>query len=106
MPASIDVYNAAVRLDETPVELLNGGADAGLRALEASAGLSQELATSWGVDHHAVADLWNRAETSLRAAPEADTLFEAAADAAVLLYAAAWFLQADEITADDLEQLL
>jgi hypothetical protein len=106
MSASADLFNAAVVLDESPVEMLNGGAAEGLRALEASAGLGAELAVRRNVDPDAIHSLWDRAATALRRSPDGDELFPTAADAAVLLYAAAWFLGADDATTAQREQLL
>lgn len=106
MSASADLFNAALVLDESPITMLNGGAAVGLRALEASAGLGEELAVRRNVDPDAIHTLWARAATVLRRTPDADELFPTAADAAVLLYAAAWFLEADDVTTAQLEQLL
>ena len=53
--------------------------------------------------HH---PLWDRAAASLRRTPEAGELFAFAADAAVLLYAAAWFLEATGVTTAEMDLFL
>lgn len=102
-----DLYAAAERLDESPVELTNGGAADALRALEASAADAEVVAAERGIDVAAVQALWERAGARLRAVPaDADAVFVAAADAAALLYSAAWIFNSDAATTEGLLNLL
>lgn len=50
--------------------------------------------------------LWERAGTRLRELPDANEMFTAAAEAATLLYAAAWVLDSDSATAEGLQTLM
>ena len=100
------LFSAAARLDESPIDLLNGGAIAALQALEDSMPKAEAVATERGIDPSAIAALWGRAGARLRATPADDAIFAAAADAAVLLYAAAWVLDSDSASTEDLLNLL
>lgn len=101
-----DLYAVAARLDESPTEMLNGGATDALGALAASAPEAEAVASSRGVEQATVKALWERADTRLRDLPGPDELFAAAADAATLLYAAAWMLDSECATTDELEALM
>jgi hypothetical protein len=105
-PGSADLYRVAERLDESPMELLNGGAADALRALDASATETEAVASARGIDLSTVNELWERANLVLREAPEPDAVFAAAAEAATLLYTAAWVLDSDSATTEDLRALL
>lgn len=100
------LFRAATRLDETPAELLNGGADEALQALEQCEAEANAAASSQGVEPSAVDALWERAGARLRKVPEQDELYPAAAEAASLLYAAAWVLHSDAVTTEDLQALM
>lgn len=101
-----ELFSAAERLDESPNELLNGGAADALRALEASTKEAESVAQKRGIELSTVNALWERAGARLRAEPEPDAVFAAAADAAVLLYAAAWMLDSESATTEGLLNLL
>jgi hypothetical protein len=101
-----DLFLAAERLDESPIELLNGGAADALRALDASASEAEAVAGERGIELSTVNALWERAGARLRAVPDPDAVFAVAADAAVLLYAAAWVLDSDSVTTEQLLNLL
>jgi hypothetical protein len=101
---SADLFSVAVRLDESPVELLNGGAAEALKALDAAS--PEAVASERGIDTSEVEALWARAGARLREVPGQDELFPAAAEAATLLYAAAWLLDSDEATTDGLRALM
>jgi hypothetical protein len=104
-----DLYTVAARLDESPTEILNGGAVDGLNALAASAQAAAAAASAHGIEPATVTALWARAEVRLRELPDADDaneMFPAAAEAATLLYAAAWVLDSDSVTAEGLGTLL
>ncbi len=105
-PVSADLFGVAERLDESPTELLNGGATEGLRALAASESQARALATTRGLDVDTVRALWERAGARLREQPEVDALYPAAAEAAALLYTAAWVIDADSATDDDVRALM
>lgn len=105
-PSSADLYRIAERLDESPMELLNGGASDALRALETSAPETSAMAESRGLDPAAVSALWERATLLLQDAPEPDAVFSAAAEAATLLYTAAWVIDSDSATTEDLRAIL
>jgi hypothetical protein len=100
------LFEAAERLDESPIELLNGGAHDALHALSRSSADAEAAANERGLDTAAVAALWQRADARLRATPPADAVFAAAADAASLLYAAAWVLDSDAVTTEEVLYLL
>lgn len=100
------LFSAAERLDESPTELLNGGAAKALQILEACTAKAKTAASDGGVEPAAVDALWERAGARLRKMPEPDELFSAAAEAASLLYAAAWVLHADSVTTEDLRSLM
>jgi len=99
------LFRAATKLDESPAELLNGGAAEALRALEQCEAEANAAASSQGVEPSAVDALWERAGARLRNVPAQDDLFPAAAEAASLLYAAAWVLHSDTVTTEDLRSL-
>lgn len=101
-----DLYTAAARLDESPTELLNGGAVDALSALEASAPDAEAVASARGIEQSDVSALWDRAGTRLRALPGSNDLFPAAAEAATLLYAAAWVLDSGSATTEGLQDLM
>jgi hypothetical protein len=99
-----DLFAVAVRLDECPVELLNGGAADALRALAAVA--PEVVASQRGIEVMEVKALWEQAAVRLRDVPAPDQLFPAAAEAASLLYAAAWATNCDSATSEGLQALL
>jgi hypothetical protein len=105
-PRAAEIFTAAERLDESPMELLNGGANDALHALDASAGEIEGVAQSRGIEFAQVEELWQRASSRLRDLPEPDALYPAAAEAATLLYTAAWVLESDSVTTEDLRLLL
>jgi hypothetical protein len=98
-----DLFSVAVRIDECPTELLNGGAAEALRALDALA--PDSVATLRGIEVTEVKALWDRAGACLRQTPAPDELFPAAAEAATLLYAAAWVASSESATSDGLRSL-
>lgn len=103
---SADLLTAAERLDESPEELLNGGAIAALQALETCQTDIEAVAAAHGVDATTLNALWERAGARLRETPPLEDLFPAAADAAALLYSAAWVLVAESVTAEDLQSII
>jgi hypothetical protein len=102
-PSSADLFSVAERLDESPTELLNGGAADALRLLKASVPETEAVARTRGIDPEVVNALWERASARLRDVPEPSAVFPAAAEAAALLYTAAWVLDSDSLTAEDLK---
>ena len=94
-----ELYRVAVRLDEEPEELLNGGASEGLRVLGEIS--PEAVASARGIDAAEVRALWERAGTRLRTMPEAGELYSAAAEAAGLLYGVAWVAGSASATTDD-----
>jgi predicted xylose isomerase-like sugar epimerase len=104
--SSADLFRVAERLDESPTELLNGGATDALRLLDASASEIEAVARTRGIELSTINALWERAGVCLREVPEADAVFSAAANAATLLYTAAWVLESDSATTEDLKALL
>jgi hypothetical protein len=104
-PSSAALFHAAQRLDESPMALLNGGASDALRALDESASETETVARARGIEVSTMNDLWARAGSRLREVP-ADDVFAAAADAASLLYTAAWALNSESATTDDLRAVL
>ena len=104
--SSADLLRVAERLDEWPMELLNGGAVDALSALDASAPEVQAVANTRGIELSTVNALWERAAARVREVPEPDEVFAAAAEAAGLLYAAAWVMDSDSATTQDLRDLL
>jgi hypothetical protein len=105
-PHWANLFTAAERLDESPEEMLNGGATAALRTLESCQPDIEAVALSRSVDVTELNALWKRADARLRETPSPEELFPAAADAAALLYAAAWVLHADSVTTADLRSVL
>lgn len=105
-PYAAELLGAAVTLDESPKDLLNGGASAGLRALRASASAANATAAEHELDPAVVDELWARAISRLTEIPASEKLFAAAAEAANLLYTAAWVLEAGELTADEVRALI
>ncbi len=99
-----DLFNVAVRLDESPTELLNGGAADALHALDAIA--PDSVASLRGIEVTEVEALWDRAGARLRTMPAPADLFPAAAEAATLLYAAAWAASSDSVTSEGLQSLI
>jgi hypothetical protein len=87
------------------MELLNGGASQALEVLTAAAPELQSVAAARHIDAALVGELQNRAETRLRDMPEPDAVFEAAAEAASLLYIASWLFSHSAST-EELRQLL
>jgi hypothetical protein len=104
-PTSDALYRAAQRLDESPTTLLNGGASDALLALNASQGEITAVAHARGVEVSEMDALWTRAASSLREVP-ADNVYAAAAEAASLLYTAAWMIGSDTATSEDLRAVL
>ena len=101
-----ELLRVAERLDDFPMALLNGGASEALQALAASESEGETVATSRGIDPATVNELWQRADACLRQTPEDDAVFSTAAEAASLLYAAAWVLESDSATTEDVRDLL
>jgi hypothetical protein len=102
-----DLFKAAGRLDEKPEELLNGGATDALRVLADSVEERDEAAAARGIDKATVSALWDRADALLRSAPSSeDELFPTAANAAVVLYGAAWVLGSDSVGREDVLALM
>lgn len=99
-----NLYSVAVRLDESPEELLNGGAAQALHALDAFP--PETAASKSGVAVAEVTALWDRAGERLRDLPAPDELYPAAAEAASLLYAAAWVVGSDSVMSEDLQALM
>jgi hypothetical protein len=106
MTPSSDLYRVAERLDESPMELLNSGAADALRALDASAPQTEVVAAERDIDPSAMNQLWERAELRLRETPGPDEVFSAAAEAASLLYTAAWVLESESANTEDIRSLL
>lgn len=101
------LFQAAERLDETPEELLNGGARDALRVLADSVQERDSTAIARGIDKATVSALWDRADALLRSTPSSeDELFPTAADAAVVLYGAAWVLGSDSVRREDILALV
>ena len=105
-PHPNDLFSVAARLDESPTEILNGGAVDALSALAASAQQAEAAASARGIELATVSALWERAGIRLRELPDANEMFPAAAEAATLLYAAAWVLDSDSVTAEGLQALM
>lgn len=103
---AVDLFNAAERLDESPMEILNGGAADALRVLDSSASEIATAAETCGIHDSYVDALLERAGSRLREVPEPVDVYPAAAEAATLLYAAAWVLKGDDVTAEHLKDLL
>jgi hypothetical protein len=103
-PQSTGLYEVAVRLDEEPEELLNGGASDGLRILSEISPAG--VASAQGIEMAAVEALWDRAGACLNVMPEPDDLFAAAAEAATLLYTAAWVVGSGSATTEGLQDLM
>jgi hypothetical protein len=99
-----DLYRLAVRLDEEPEELLNGGASEGLRVLSAIS--PEAVASERGIEVGEVKALWDRAGARLSAMPEPAELYPAAAEAATLLYGAAWVAGSASATVEDVRALI
>lgn len=104
--SSAALFRVAQRLDESPTAMLNGGASDALRALEEAAPETEAVARARCIDSSALDDLWQRAGDRLRDVPEPDAVFEAAAEAASLLYTAAWIFASDAATDEDLRDVL
>jgi hypothetical protein len=100
------LFSAAQRLDESPMAMLNGGASDALRALDAAAPEAEGIALARGIDTSVLNELWERAGARLREVPGPDGVFEAAAEAASLLYTAAWVFGSDSATTEDLRDSL
>jgi hypothetical protein len=99
-----DLYQVAARLDESPEELLNGGAAEALRALNAVS--PEVVASQRGIAVIEVKALWDRAGARLGQTPGPDELYPAAAEAATLLYGAAWVANSDAATVDDVRAII
>jgi hypothetical protein len=101
------LFAVAERLDEFPEEFVNGGATDALAALAASKDERDAIAASRGIDESVVSSLWERAGALLRESPErTGNLYRAAADAATLLYGAAWVLGSEDAKTEDLSALM
>ena len=100
------LFRAARRLDESPMAILNGGASDALRALDAAAPEVEGMAAARHIDAAAMNELWERAGARLREIPDSDAVYEAAAEAASLLYTAAWVFGSDSATIDDVRDVL
>jgi hypothetical protein len=105
MSSADDLRQAAQRLDDCPSVMLNGGAHSALVALAKAADEGQQRADLWGLEAE-VTELWARATRQLEAVPSVEALYPAAANAAVMLYTASWFLTAPNPTAGDLQAIL
>ena len=101
-----ELLRVAERLDDSPTELLNGGAAEALRALSHSSTEIEEIARARGIEISAVNELWERASQRLRDVPDEEEVFPAAAEAASLLYTAAWVLQSDSASSKDIRDVL
>ena len=102
-----ELFKAAERLDEKPEELRNGGASDALRVLADSVEERDSTAMARGIDKATVSALWDRADALLRSAPSSDAeLFPTAANAAVVLYGAAWVLGSDSVGREDILALM
>lgn len=104
--ASSELQRVAETLDESPTELLNGGAAEGLRALNAATSELQGIADARGLELSTVNELWERASVRLSDVPDEAALFPAAAEAAGLLYTAAWLMESEAATTEDVRDLL
>ena len=102
----VALLRVAELLDDSPLELLNGGAAAALGALEESSPHVQGIAEARGIEPAVVTELWERANERLRNMPAADDVFAASAEAASLLYTAAWVLESDSATTEDVRAVL
>jgi hypothetical protein len=104
-PTSDALFRAAQRLDESPMTILNGGASDALLALNEAASETESIAHARGIEVADVNELWSRAATRLREVSVED-VYVAAAEAASLLYTAAWVLGSESATADELRSIL
>jgi hypothetical protein len=86
--------------------MLNGGASDALEALEAAASETAEVARGRGIDGAALDELWARTDARLREVPEQDAIYPAAAEAASLLYTAAWVISSEDATTEQLRDVL
>ncbi len=86
--------------------MLNGGASDALEALEAAASETAEVARARDIDAAVIDELWARADARLRDVPEQDAIYPAAAEAASLLYAAAWVIGSGDATTEQLRDVL
>jgi hypothetical protein len=105
MSGSQALFSAAVRLDELPRHTLAYEAGTALEALEQTHDAARDTAAQKGFDASLVDAVWGDAAARLRAGPE-DDLFRAAADAASLLYTAAWLLDTPEANGPEIELML
>ncbi|MBN1609249.1 MAG: hypothetical protein JW940_21645 [Polyangiaceae bacterium] len=103
---AVQLFEAAERLDESPREMLNGGATDALEVLEASATDIAAAAQIRGIETADVDALLDRTASRLRTLPGEDGVFPAAAEAATLLYATAWVLDSETANAEDLRALM
>lgn len=86
--------------------MLNGGASDALIALDAATPETQAVADARGIDISVMNELWARADACLRDVPGPDALYAAAAEAASLLYTAAWVIGSDTATTEELRDVL
>lgn len=105
-PISTALFHAAQRLDESPTAILNGGAYDALEALAAAAAETGAVAAARGIELSVMNELWARADACLREIPQGDDVYPAAAEAASLLYMAAWAVGSDEATTEQLREVL
>jgi hypothetical protein len=105
-PSSSSLFHAAQRLDESPLAILNGGASDALDALEAAAPETAAAAEARGIEVAVMNELWSRADARLREVPQGEAVYEAAAEAASLLYMAAWAIGSDSATTEQLREVL
>jgi hypothetical protein len=105
-PNAAALFSAAQRLDESPTTMLNGGASDALRALDDAAPQVEAVAQARAIDATVLSELWERAGARLRTVPEPNAVFEAAAEAAWLLYTAAWVISSDSATTAQLRDML
>jgi hypothetical protein len=86
--------------------MLNGGASDALEALATAAPETKVVAQAREIDVSLVNELWERADARLRDVPEPAAVYDAAAEAASLLYTAAWVLRSDSATTEQLRDVL
>lgn len=104
--SSTALFLAAQRLDRSPMAMLNGGASDALDALDVAAPEIGTVAHARNIDVSLVNRLWARADARLRDVPQHDAVYPAAAEAASLLYTAAWVISSDDATTEQLRDLL
>lgn len=108
-PGAQSLLAVAEQLDTEPTELLNGGASKAHEALFNTATERDAVAAAQGLDAGLVQAVWDRADAAVRdIAPSLSgvELFTAASEAASALYVAAWLLDAPDLTAERIQDLM